>query len=137
MAFSDILPKNSESRAIAISIKLLKKKAPHLKWVISFADWCQCWDWTIYRASGFELTSVKENWSLVKMPDWQILHNLYITAHRPDLINDMKKWEVINWFMLRYVIHLKPNLTRNYEILPYSKIEEMWAKMYKWIKQEV
>jgi hypothetical protein len=38
MAFSDLLPKNSESRSIAISIKLLKQKAPHLKWVISFAD---------------------------------------------------------------------------------------------------
>jgi hypothetical protein len=38
MAFSDMLPKYSESRAIAISIKMLKKKAPHLKWIISFAD---------------------------------------------------------------------------------------------------
>jgi hypothetical protein len=38
MAFSELLPKNSESRAIAISIKLLKKNAPNLKWIISFAD---------------------------------------------------------------------------------------------------
>lgn len=36
MAFSDRLPRNSESRAIAIAMKLLKKYAPQIKWVISF-----------------------------------------------------------------------------------------------------
>lgn len=69
MAFSDLLPKNSESRAIAISIRLLKQKAPHLKWIISFADGCQCGDGTIYRASGFELTNIKENDRLIKFKD--------------------------------------------------------------------
>ena len=33
MAFDDYLPKNSESRCIAISIKLIKKNAPHIKWI--------------------------------------------------------------------------------------------------------
>jgi hypothetical protein len=148
MAFSDMLPKNSESRAIAISIKLLKKKAPHLKWIISFADWCQCWDWTIYRASWFELTSIKENNRLIKFKDWYITHWLNL-CHRGSPIISIKynpwnltenqlykRWdfEYINWYMLRYIIHLKPNLKRNYEILPYSKIQEMWAWMYKWEK---
>jgi hypothetical protein len=55
MAFSEFLPKNSESRAIAIAIKLIKKKAPHIKWIISFADGTQCGDGTIYRAAGFDL----------------------------------------------------------------------------------
>ena len=31
MAFDEVLPKNSESRAISISIKLIKKNAPHIK----------------------------------------------------------------------------------------------------------
>ncbi len=44
MAFSDILPKNSESRAISISIKLIKKYAPHIKRIVSYADGCQCRD---------------------------------------------------------------------------------------------
>ena len=61
MAFSSALPKNSESRAIAISMRLLKKYAPNLKWVISFADGTQCGDGTIYRASGFVLTQIKKN----------------------------------------------------------------------------
>ena len=61
MAFSDLLPKYSESRCIAISMKLLKKNAPHIKWVLSFADGTQCGDGTIYRASGFKLIGIKKN----------------------------------------------------------------------------
>jgi len=61
MAFTDALPRNSESRAIAIAMKLLKKHAPQIKWVVSFADATQCGDGTIYRASGFVLTGIKKN----------------------------------------------------------------------------
>ena len=61
MAFDEYLPKYSESRCIAISIKLIKKNAPHIKWILSFSDGTQCGDGTIYRASGFVLTSIKEN----------------------------------------------------------------------------
>lgn len=38
MAFDDYLPKYSESRCIAISIKLIKKNAPHIKWILSYSD---------------------------------------------------------------------------------------------------
>ena len=38
MAFDNYLPKNSESRCIAISIKLIKKNAPHIKWILSYSD---------------------------------------------------------------------------------------------------
>ena len=44
MAFSDLLPRNSESRALAIAVKLLRKNAPHLKWFVTFADGTQCGD---------------------------------------------------------------------------------------------
>jgi len=67
MAFDDYLPKNSESRCIAISIKLIKKHTPQIKWVISFADATQCGDGTIYRASGFILTKIKVNKQIL---DW-------------------------------------------------------------------
>ena len=53
MAFDDALPRNSESRAISIAFRLIKKNAPQIKWIISFADGCSCGDGTIYRASGF------------------------------------------------------------------------------------
>ena len=61
MAFDEVLPKNSESRCIAISIRLIKKNAPHIKWILSFSDGTQCGDGTIYRASGFFLTGIVEN----------------------------------------------------------------------------
>ena len=61
MAFTDTLPRNSESRAIAIAMKILRKHAPQVKWVVSFADATQCGDGTIYRASGFVLTGIKKN----------------------------------------------------------------------------
>ena len=56
MAFDDYLPRNSESRCISQAIKLIKKNAPHIKWIVSFADAAQCGDGTIYRASNFVLT---------------------------------------------------------------------------------
>ena len=61
MAFSDLLPRNAESRCISISIKLIKKKAPQIKWLLSFSDGTQCGDGTIYRASGFKLTGINKN----------------------------------------------------------------------------
>jgi hypothetical protein len=61
MAFSEALPRNSESRAIAVAMRLLRQHAPQIKWVISFADGTQCGDGTIYRASGFVLTGIKAN----------------------------------------------------------------------------
>ena len=61
MAFDSVLPRNSESRAISLSIRLLKKYAPHVKWIVSFADACSCGDGAIYRASNFVLTGIKEN----------------------------------------------------------------------------
>lgn len=64
MAFSDRLPRNNESRAIAIAMKLIRKHYPGIEWVISFADGAQCGDGTIYRASGFVLTAVKPNGTL-------------------------------------------------------------------------
>lgn len=68
MAFSEALPRNSESRAIAIAMKLLRKHAPQIKWVVSFADATQCGDGAIYRASGFVLTQIKENGQLYQLP---------------------------------------------------------------------
>lgn len=61
MAFSEALPRNSESRAIGVAMRILRKHAPHLQWVISFADGAQCGDGTIYRAAGFVLTGIKAN----------------------------------------------------------------------------
>ena len=83
MAFDDYLPKNSESRCISIALKLIKVNAPQIKWVISFADGCQCGDGTIYRASNFKLVNIKKNTSMwinketkVIMQDMQFYHTM-------------------------------------------------------------
>ena len=73
MALADWLPRNGESRAIAVSMRLLRKHYPHLKWVVSFADGTQCGDGTIYRASGFVLTGIKRNAQLFRLPHFDAL----------------------------------------------------------------
>ena len=90
MAFDSVLPRNSESRAISMSIRLLKKYAPQVKWIISFADACSCGDGTIYRASNFVLIAIKENLNLAEQSGrhcWAMESNLLYC----DLI--VRRWE--------------------------------------------
>jgi hypothetical protein len=78
MAFTDVLPRNSESRALGVAMKLLRKHAPQVKWVVSFADGTQCGDGTIYRAAGFVLTGIKENTQSYEMPPGDKIRSLAI-----------------------------------------------------------
>ena len=82
MAFSDALPRNSESRAIAIAMRILKKHASQIKWVISFADATQCGDGTIYRASGFVLTGIKKNTQVWTAPTGDRFSRTSLTDNR-------------------------------------------------------
>jgi hypothetical protein len=72
MAFADVLPHNSESRCIGVAMRLLKKHCPHIKWVLSYSDASQCGDGTIYRASGFVLTQINQNKSLLRLPGGEV-----------------------------------------------------------------
>lgn len=82
MAFADWLPRNSESRAIGYSMRWLRKTYPWLKWVVSFADGTQCGDGTIYRASGFVLTGIKENNQIWEAPTGEVFND---TSIRPGI----------------------------------------------------
>lgn len=82
MAFGEALPRNSESRALAVAMRILRKHAPHLKWVVSFADGAQCGDGTIYRASGFVLTGIRKNTSIWEGPDGDVIAGITVKAHR-------------------------------------------------------
>jgi len=73
MAFSDNLPRNSESRAIAVAMRLLRRQFPQVEWVVSFADATQCGDGTIYRASGFVLTGIRANKTIWGAPDGELI----------------------------------------------------------------
>ena len=143
MAFSDILPKYSESRCIAISMKLLKKNAPHIKWVISFADATQCGDGTIYRASGFKLVGISKNAGICKL-NGKIVHikktyDLGLTSSFlkksdiPKLKEKNIDVEILNGYQLKYIYFIDKTKEKDLTvpIIPFSKIKEMGIGMYK------
>ncbi|NCU32645.1 MAG: hypothetical protein EOM23_06915 [Candidatus Moranbacteria bacterium] len=150
MAFDEYLPKYSESRCIAISIKLLKKNAPHIKWILSFSDGTQCGDGTIYRASGFVLTGVNKNNSLLIFPTGDIIAGMTIEAnfdlpiikkqclylgieHKYRTRNEWIKLgaKKLDGFQLRYIYLIDKSCKITVPILPFNKIDEMGAGMYK------
>ena len=130
MGFDDYLPANSESRCIAISIKLIKKNAPHIKWVISFADGTQCGDGTIYRASGFNLVGIVDNTALrINPKTGEAIH--VIQAHHLKISNEFRTWKAFVGKQLKYVYLIDKTCKITVPILPFSKIDEMGAGMYK------
>lgn len=82
MAFADWLPRNGESRAIGYAFRWMRKQYPHIKWCVSFADATQCGDGTIYRASGFVLTGIKENNQIWEAPSGETFND---TSIRPGI----------------------------------------------------
>lgn len=130
MAFDNYLPKYSESRCIAISIKLIKKNAPQIKWVISFADGTQCGDGTIYRASGFSLVGIVDNTALrINPKTGEAIH--VIQAHHLKISNEFKKWKAFEGKQLKYIYLIDKTCKITVPILPFSMIDEMGAGMYK------
>lgn len=133
MAFDDCLPKNSESRCISIAIKMIKKHAPQIKWIISFADGCQCGDGTIYRASGFVLTGIKKNSGMRIDENGLVYSQLTFSAHRPNEMDKFRKMKKLEGYQLRYIYFIdktcKDKLT--VPIIPFTKIDELNAGMYK------
>ena len=81
MAFADWLPRNGESRALGFAMRWIRKTYPHIQWIVSFADGAQCGDGTIYRASGFVLTSIKKNTSLWSAPDGRVVADATIKTN--------------------------------------------------------
>jgi hypothetical protein len=151
MAFDDYLPKNSESRCISITIKLLKKHSPHVKWILSFSDGCQCGDGSIYRASGFSLVGINENktnWNYKGYKfsnvgfrtgdgDKKKLRSLgvdekYLSSSKAsDALFTQFGANKIQGFQFRYIYLIDKTCKITVPILPFSKIDEMGAGMYK------
>jgi len=153
MAFDEKLPKNSESRCIAITLKIIKKKAPHIKWIVSFADGTQCGDGTIYRASGFLLTDIRSNKNTAMLPSGEVIHKMTLESNpnipRKELdgksyyqvtngqfrFSDYVKYtgsKVLIGFQIRYIYFIDRSYIDklNVPIMPYSAIKDMGASMY-------
>jgi hypothetical protein len=154
MALTDNLPKNAESRSIAITIKLLKKYAPHLDWILTYADGTQCGDGTIYRASGFLLTGIKQNKTMLQFPNGEVFADNTFTAHqttKQKIFGNKNFYEItdgkcsikylcektgakiLQGFQLRYIKFLKPELQKNLtvDVIPFDEIKKQGASMYK------
>lgn len=131
MAFSDLLPRNSESRCLSIAFKMIKKYYPNIKWIVSFADGCQCGDGTIYRASGFKLTGIKKNKTMLINDRGDIRADLYFNINN---LRDLKKtYKPLDGYMLRYIYFIDKSKEKDLTVpvLPFSMIDEMNARMYK------
>jgi hypothetical protein len=153
LAFSDRLPKNSESRAISVCMRLMRKNAPHVEWMLSYADGTQCGDGTIYRASGFDLIGIKKNTSMWRMPDGNVVAKLvfepgFSPSAGPNSLkarygktgsNTATSFlreigaEQLPGFQLRYIYFLNPAARSRLTvpILPFSEIARQGAGMYR------
>lgn len=153
MAFDDYLPRNSESRCISIAIKLIKKKAPHIKWILSYSDATQCGDGTIYRAAGFKLTQIRKSDQIIELPNGKRLTKMSLTI--PGSRQRLQTLKLLGLkddgsaalkplidagcrnivgFQNRYIFVIDPNCRIVGPVLPYSAIDEAGAGMYKGIK---
>jgi hypothetical protein len=135
MAFDDYLPKNSESRCISVAMKLIKKNAPHIKWVLSFSDGTQCGDGTIYRASGFVLTGIKKN-STTGVLNGKVVADLTFQKGKHILNSNGKAvvpdgFKMLDGYQLRYIYLLDKSCKITVPVLPFSRIDELGAGMYK------
>ncbi len=154
MAFDDVLPRNSESRAIAVLAHLLRKIRPELKWLVTFADATACGDGTIYRAAGMTLTAIRRNNSILELPNGHRVHEMTfrlapnlprkwlggrsyydITGGSPDKRKFMEETGAIEaiGFQLRYILFLDPGWRDRLTVpeIPYTEIAAQGASMYK------
>ena len=154
MAFSDLLPRNSESRAMAVAFRLIRKHYPHIEWVVSFSDGTQCGDGTIYRAAGFVLTGIVKSENIIRLKDGGAIHKMTLESNpsspRKELGGksyyditggkyNFKEYTkavggvVIPGFQLRYIYflnqHARDRLT--VPVVSFDKIDELGAGMYR------
>lgn len=152
MAFDDYLPRNSESYCIGKTLRLIKKHAPQIKWVVSFADGAQCGDGTIYRASNFILTGIKPNKAIYLFPSGDRIASMTVTANWDSPImreqaiflgikpgyRPISEWQklgakAISGFQLRYIYFIDKKCRAKLTVpeLPFSEIDRLGAGMYK------
>nr|DAN36537.1 MAG TPA: protein of unknown function (DUF4338) [Caudoviricetes sp.] len=152
MAFDDYLPRNSESYCIGKTLRMIRKHAPHVKWVISFADGCQCGDGTIYRASNFVLTGITKNKTIIefpsgdrmaaltfeKDPNSSLIRRQCESLGIPVKYRTRGEWlklgaKYVEGFQLRYIYFLDPKARAKLTVpeIPFSEIDNVGAGMYK------
>jgi hypothetical protein len=139
MAFSDVLPRNSESRAMSVAFKLIKKQYPFMEWIISFSDACQCGDGTIYRAAGFHLIGVKKNKTMIKLHTGEIVSDKTLNSKQGGLkkAKDLGA-KALEGYQIKYIYFLNKEAMSRLKnpILPFSCLKDNGIDMYKGKKRE-
>ena len=157
MAFSEVLPRNSESRALSVAFRLIRKRYPHIEWIVSFADGQQCGDGTIYRAAGGVLTGYSSG-AMWRLPAHLVpLNGGKPVAHamvfrRADTtlggylnnfrhgkylkIDEYPKYfggEMLCGYNFRYMFFLNPEARSRLTVpvLPFSTIDRLGGRMYR------
>lgn len=134
LAFDGVLPRNSESRALGVMRRLLRTHAPHVKWLVSFADAVQCGDGTIYRAAGFLLVGYHSSDQSMRINPHTGRPMHIIQAHHLKVDSaTFNSWERVGGYQLKYVVFLDPAYRERLAVpvLPYSTLDEIGARMYR------
>lgn len=156
MAFDDYLPKNSESRCIAVTLRMIRKNAPHIKWILSFSDGVQCGDGAIYRASGFVLTQIRKSNQIIETPNGERITRMTLTqvgnakrnrvlaelGLKDDGSSSIKTFldagcKNLDGYQLRYIYFIDKDMRKNLTVpeIPFSEIAKQGATMYKGVKK--
>jgi len=148
MAFADWLPRNSESRALSVAMRIIRKSYPHIEWIVSFADATQCGDGTIYRASGFVLTQIKENRSMWRTASGEVVADFVSRQLQGENTRKRIGFRIgESWsdfvrrtgatrlagFQLRYLYFLNPDARKRMTVpsIPFDEINRRGAAMYR------
>ena len=148
LVMADWMPRNGESRAISMSMKILKRTYPWIKWVVSFADGCQCGDGTIYRASGFVLTGIRKNTTMYRLPTGEVIADIITrqpwnkgTCKRLGFLptdtwrsfQDRVGAEKLKGYQFRYIYFLKSEEKKNLTVpmIPFAEIKKRKIGMFR------
>ncbi len=128
MWLDDGAPRNSESRALAASIRLIRRIRPAVKWIQSFADERCGLFGTVYQAAGF--TYHGEHRGIFWELDGEFYHNSLATnsrtAHMPRpayLRANMERAVRHDLRQFRYLRFLKPRFAKacRHPVRPFPK----------------
>jgi len=153
LALADWLPRNGESRAIAMMFRAIRRTYPEMQWVQSYADATQCGDGAIYRAAGFVLIGIRPNTSMYRMPGGEVCCKIVFepgfgpnagsASHKgrhgktgsetAGRFLDRIGAEKLPGFQLRYIYFLDPTARERLTvpIIPFSEIAKRGAGMYR------
>jgi len=129
LALSPEMAKNSESRVISISLKIIKKRYPHIKWIVSFADENQNHLGIIYQATNWIYTGEGSGMNIY-VKNGKKYHNRNVSRYKrlynlneEDLIKVgfeiLKQKKKHRYY---YFLHQECKKDLKYKILPYPKV---------------